>query len=303
MGVVELAVPPEGRWISVSPLNKRRWQNFKANRRGYWSLWIFLFLFVISLFAEFIANDKPILYQRQRPFVFPGGGDLSRHGLRQDAGPDAVRHRRRLPRSLSDEPHQEGRRLRHLAADPLLLQHPGQQAAVAVPVQADLGLDPEGLRFRRHAWLRQMRQPRIQLARHRRRRPRRDGAADLRLPHLGAVRPVPDHRVVGHRRRRRRGAGLFRRLDRPPVPALHRDMDLDPLALSAADHLLGAGAGLLRAAGDTAAVFLGVAGRAGARGIPARAQFRIRAGRARARRIEPPHHLPPPACPTPWWRP
>lgn len=45
----------------LSPLNQRRWANFKANRRGYWSLWIFLILFVLSLFAEFIANDKPIL--------------------------------------------------------------------------------------------------------------------------------------------------------------------------------------------------------------------------------------------------
>ncbi len=47
--------------IAVSPLNKRRWRNFKANRRGYWSLWIFLVLFFITLFAEFIANDKPLL--------------------------------------------------------------------------------------------------------------------------------------------------------------------------------------------------------------------------------------------------
>ncbi|MBS3648654.1 ABC transporter permease [Pseudaminobacter sp. 19-2017] len=45
----------------LSPLNKRRWQNFKANRRGYWSLWIFLILFVLTLGAEFIANDRPIL--------------------------------------------------------------------------------------------------------------------------------------------------------------------------------------------------------------------------------------------------
>ena len=44
----------------MSPLNKRRWENFKANRRGYWSLWLFLVLFILSLFAEFIANDKPI---------------------------------------------------------------------------------------------------------------------------------------------------------------------------------------------------------------------------------------------------
>ena len=45
----------------LSPLNQRRWQNFKANRRGYWSVWIFLVLFVLSLGAEFIANDKPLI--------------------------------------------------------------------------------------------------------------------------------------------------------------------------------------------------------------------------------------------------
>ncbi len=56
---IGLAVPPEGRLIAVSPLNRRRWLNFKANRRGYLSFWIFLTLFVLSLFAEFIANDKP----------------------------------------------------------------------------------------------------------------------------------------------------------------------------------------------------------------------------------------------------
>jgi microcin C transport system permease protein len=45
----------------VSPLNQRRWRNFKANRRGYWSLWIFLALFGLSLVSELIANDRPIL--------------------------------------------------------------------------------------------------------------------------------------------------------------------------------------------------------------------------------------------------
>jgi microcin C transport system permease protein len=45
----------------LSPLNQRRWQSFKANRRGYWSLWIFLALFGMSLIAEVIANDRPIL--------------------------------------------------------------------------------------------------------------------------------------------------------------------------------------------------------------------------------------------------
>ncbi len=47
--------------FSLSPLNQRRWRNFKKNRRGYWSLWIFLILFILSLFAEFLANDRPIL--------------------------------------------------------------------------------------------------------------------------------------------------------------------------------------------------------------------------------------------------
>lgn len=46
---------------ALSPINKRRLENFKANRRGYWSLWIFLILFTMTLFAEFIANDRPIL--------------------------------------------------------------------------------------------------------------------------------------------------------------------------------------------------------------------------------------------------
>jgi microcin C transport system permease protein len=66
-----ISVPPERRWIRISPLNKRRWQNFKAHRRGYWSLWIFLVLFTISLFAEFIANDKPIFIEVNGHFYFP----------------------------------------------------------------------------------------------------------------------------------------------------------------------------------------------------------------------------------------
>ena len=45
----------------VSPLNRRRWRNFKANRRGFISLWLFGILFSVTLFAEFLANDKPLL--------------------------------------------------------------------------------------------------------------------------------------------------------------------------------------------------------------------------------------------------
>ncbi len=56
---------------SLSPLNRRRWRNFKANRRGYWSLWVFLGLFILSLFAEFIANDKPIVAVYKGEVLFP----------------------------------------------------------------------------------------------------------------------------------------------------------------------------------------------------------------------------------------
>ena len=45
----------------ISPITKRRLHSFRANRRGYWSFWIFIVLFILSLFAEFIANDKPLL--------------------------------------------------------------------------------------------------------------------------------------------------------------------------------------------------------------------------------------------------
>ena len=47
--------------LNLDPLNQRRMQQFRANRRGYWSFWIFLVLFFVALPAEFVANDKPLL--------------------------------------------------------------------------------------------------------------------------------------------------------------------------------------------------------------------------------------------------
>lgn len=46
---------------TLTPIQRRRIQAFKRNRRGFWSLWIFLALFLLSLAAELIANDKPLL--------------------------------------------------------------------------------------------------------------------------------------------------------------------------------------------------------------------------------------------------
>jgi microcin C transport system permease protein len=55
----------------ITPLTRRRVRNFRANRRGYWSLWIFLGLFVGSLFAEFVANDRPLLVHYDGGFYVP----------------------------------------------------------------------------------------------------------------------------------------------------------------------------------------------------------------------------------------
>jgi microcin C transport system permease protein len=53
------------------PLTQRRLANFRANKRGFWSLWIFLVLFFLSLFAELIANDKPILVRFEGEYYTP----------------------------------------------------------------------------------------------------------------------------------------------------------------------------------------------------------------------------------------
>ena len=66
-----LGVLPERHRFAISPLNRRRWQNFKSNRRGYVSLWVFTILFVLSLFAEFIANDKPFFIRYDGRSFFP----------------------------------------------------------------------------------------------------------------------------------------------------------------------------------------------------------------------------------------
>ena len=55
----------------LNPLTLRRLQNFRSNRRGWWSLWIFLVLFFISLFAEFVANDKPLVVAYRGEIYMP----------------------------------------------------------------------------------------------------------------------------------------------------------------------------------------------------------------------------------------
>ena len=70
----DIAIPTRPRKLlgmRVTPLTVRRWRNFKANRRGYWSLWIFSILFLITLFAELVANDAPLMIKYEGKYLFP----------------------------------------------------------------------------------------------------------------------------------------------------------------------------------------------------------------------------------------
>lgn len=55
----------------LSPINQARWARFRRNRRGYWSLWTFLVLFTLSLAADLIANDKPLLVRYEGRLYLP----------------------------------------------------------------------------------------------------------------------------------------------------------------------------------------------------------------------------------------
>ena len=55
----------------MTPLNQRRWRNFRANGRAFWSLWLFAILFGLSLFAEVVANDKPLIVNYRGDWMTP----------------------------------------------------------------------------------------------------------------------------------------------------------------------------------------------------------------------------------------
>ncbi|MDO6585393.1 ABC transporter permease [Salipiger sp. 1_MG-2023] len=86
-------IPQSRARFALSPLNARRWRNFRRNGRAFWSLVIFTILFTLSLFAEFIANDKPILVNYRGEYRMPifsfyaetdFGGDFRTEAAYQD---------------------------------------------------------------------------------------------------------------------------------------------------------------------------------------------------------------------------
>ena len=57
--------------MTLSPLTRRRIAVFRAHKRGWYSLWIFVLLFLVCLFAEFIANDRPLIIRFEGNWYFP----------------------------------------------------------------------------------------------------------------------------------------------------------------------------------------------------------------------------------------
>ncbi|WLD58114.1 ABC transporter permease [Salinispirillum sp. LH 10-3-1] len=57
--------------MAINPINQERWRRFRANRRGYISLWLFSILFGVSLLSDFIANESPIMVRYQGELFFP----------------------------------------------------------------------------------------------------------------------------------------------------------------------------------------------------------------------------------------
>lgn len=85
--------------IRVTPLNQRRWQLFRQNKRGFWSFWLFMVLFLISVFAPFIANDRPVLVSYKGEWLYPTfvdypeskfGGFLARTDFRDPVNQDEI---------------------------------------------------------------------------------------------------------------------------------------------------------------------------------------------------------------------
>ena len=245
----------------ISPLTRRRLDNFRANRRGFWSLWIFLALFrrqpVRRVHRQRPAAARPF----RRRLLFPG-----------------VRTIIPKPRSAAIFPTAADYR------DPevqKLIEAKGWMVWPPIPfsyntINYDLPSPAPSPPSRG------------QLARHRRPGPRRAGAADLRLSHLGAVRPDPDRcssSVIGVAAGAVQGyfGGLvdlgFQRFIEiwSGLPVLYLLIILASFVEPNFWWLLG----------PDAAVFVDGPGRCGARRVPARAQFRLCAGGPRARRARP----------------
>ncbi|KAA2213808.1 ABC transporter permease [Teichococcus oryzae] len=74
----------------MRPITQRRLANFRANRRGWWSMWVFLLLFLCCLFAELIANDRPLLARVEDRWFFPVAVEYAESDIIEDGFPTAA---------------------------------------------------------------------------------------------------------------------------------------------------------------------------------------------------------------------
>jgi len=73
--------------VTLTPLVRRRLANFRANRRGFWSLWLFLAIFLLTLGAEFLANDRPLLARIDGRWFVPVLADYAESDILPDGLP------------------------------------------------------------------------------------------------------------------------------------------------------------------------------------------------------------------------
>jgi len=288
-----IVAPPLVRVLAPSPINRRRWQNFKANRRGYWALWIFLTLFILSLFAECIANDKPFLIEYDGHYYFPSLFNYTQatFGVDDELAESSPDYRDPyLQKLIADKggaivwpPIRYSYDTHNLDLPTPAPSKPTWMLTEAEcrPVVERKGLT--GCRDLEYNWLGTDDQGFDLVARM---------IYGFRVSVLFGLILTIVSSVIGVAAGAVQGyfGGwtdlLFQRFIEiwTSVPELYLLLII----------ILRAGAGLLRAAGHFVVVLLGVAGRPGAGRIPARTQFRVHPGGARARRHQSGHHVPPP---------
>lgn len=89
--------------MTLSPVTRRRLANFQANRRGWWSFWLFTALFLVTLFAEFIANDRPLLVHVDGRWLVPVLVDYAESDVVPDGLPtDADWHDPEMERAIAE---------------------------------------------------------------------------------------------------------------------------------------------------------------------------------------------------------
>ncbi|MGF6838922.1 hypothetical protein QF001_002789 [Paraburkholderia youngii] len=111
------AEPPAAPAAPVSPW-RRTWLRFKSQKLGYWSLIVFVALFVVSLAGELIANDKPLIVRYDGHYYFP---ILKEYPETQFGGDFPAEDE--LSRSVYPLPPGGKREFRGLRAEPQLLRH------------------------------------------------------------------------------------------------------------------------------------------------------------------------------------